>query len=67
MHLRSQKIEDLVNTLSLPVDEDYPTYRKCIPFDKLTLESTVFWWTLIEFCQKDEKRIDYVQTIIHDL
>ncbi|XP_037047135.1 condensin complex subunit 3-like isoform X2 [Bradysia coprophila] len=63
---RTQNPEDLIATLSLDVEENSPQL-KCIPFDKLTIESSMFWCSLIVFFQQDERRSDYLERVIPEL
>lgn len=64
--IRSQNAEDLIDTLSLDVEENSP-HLKCIPFDKLTIESSMLWCSLIAFFQQDERKSDYLEMVIPEL
>lgn len=63
---RTQKSEDLIDALSLDNDED-SKYPKCIPFKKLTIESSLFWWALIVYFQQDDRKSDNLEIIIPEL
>lgn len=63
---RTQKPEDLISALCLDNDEN-STYPKCIPFEKLTVESSLFWCSLIAFFQQDERRSDDLELVIPEL
>lgn len=63
---RTQKAEDLIDALCLDDDEN-SIHPKCIPFDKLTIESSLLWCSLIAFFQQDARRSDYLEVIIPEL
>ncbi|CAD7077192.1 unnamed protein product [Hermetia illucens] len=59
---KRQKKDDLVATL--PLEED-GEYEKCVPFEKLTVEVTLFWLGLIEYLQHENA--DELDSIIPEL
>lgn len=46
---RNESVDKLIE--ALPLTSEGGEFEKCVPFDKLTVEITVYWLSLIEHLQ----------------
>lgn len=57
-------MDNLIAALRLSVDGDLAS---CIPLDRLTVESSLYWFCLAEFCSKHDDHVDRIDEILPDL
>lgn len=71
---RNESTDKLIE--ALPLTPEGGEFEKCVPFDKLTMEITVYWLSLIEYLQSfgldgDENDLDdgedHLQNVICEL
>lgn len=60
----TQPMDDLIAALRLSVDGDFTS---CIPLDRLTVESSLYWFCLAEFCSTHDDYADRIDEILPDL
>ncbi|KAJ6635929.1 Condensin complex subunit 3, partial [Pseudolycoriella hygida] len=63
---RSQDPNNLIKVLPL-IEDDSQNFHKCPHLDKLTIELSVFWVSLIEFLQSDDSKCEYLEHIVPDI
>ena len=69
MHHRSQEIDALISALPIPNADDLidNEFLNCILMDKLTIESSLYWASLIDFFKHDAEKTTYLVDILPDL
>lgn len=59
-----QPMDNLIAGLRLPEEGDFAL---CIPLDRLTVESSLYWFCLAEFCSTHDDYVDRIDEILPDL
>lgn len=55
---------DLIDALELYGEGDQ---AKCVPLDKLTVERSLYWFSLAEFCSNNDDFEDHLENVLPDL
>lgn len=63
---KNQKDSDLIEQLQLDSSDD-SEFKCCIPFNRLTVESSLYWSTLLEYFQESDDKSDEADSIIPEL
>lgn len=57
-------MDKLISALRLTAEGELAS---CMPLEMLTVESSLYWFCLAEFCSKHDDHVDRIEEILPDL